>query len=119
MTGNFQIIASEIRTCDKSVNFFNEFLFLLGLEAVVPLRQSGLARSILDQDELDRHCCFSKISLLNQKKKLVSYFGRYQRADRFFFFFCYWSNQVENLVVPRKPDNLSRIGKRIKPDLFK
>lgn len=46
---------AEIRTCDKSMNFFDEFLFLLGLEAVVPLRQSGLASSILDEDELDRH----------------------------------------------------------------
>lgn len=37
------------------MNLFDELLLLLGLEAVVPLGETGFARPILDQDELDRH----------------------------------------------------------------
>ena len=37
------------------MNLFDELLLLLGLEAVVPLCETGFARPILDQDELDRH----------------------------------------------------------------
>ena len=37
------------------MNLFDELLFLLGLEAVVPFRETGFARPILDQDELDGH----------------------------------------------------------------
>ena len=37
------------------MNLLDEFLFLLGLEVVVPLGQAGLARPVLDQDELDGH----------------------------------------------------------------
>jgi len=40
---------------DEGVNLFDELLLLLGLEAVVPLGETGFARPILDQDELDRH----------------------------------------------------------------
>ena len=43
------------RTRDEGVNLFDELLLLLGLETVVPLCEPGLARPILDQDELDRH----------------------------------------------------------------
>ncbi len=42
-------------TCDEGVNFLDEFLLLFGLEVSVPFRQAGLARPVLDQDELDRH----------------------------------------------------------------
>ena len=37
------------------MNLLDEFLFLLGLEVVVPLGQAGLAGPVLDQDELDGH----------------------------------------------------------------
>ena len=45
----------EKRTCDECMNFLNQFLLLLGLEAIVPLGEAGLAGAVLDQDELDRH----------------------------------------------------------------
>ena len=37
------------------MHLLDEFLFLLGLKVVVPLGQAGLARPVLDQDELDGH----------------------------------------------------------------
>ena len=37
------------------MDLFDELLLLLGLKAVVPLGQTGFARAVLDQDELDRH----------------------------------------------------------------
>jgi hypothetical protein len=37
------------------MNFFDQFLFLFSLEAVVPLGEAGLTGTILNQYKLDGH----------------------------------------------------------------
>ena len=49
------IVKVDLITCDKGVNFLDEFLFLLRLKVGVPFGKTRLARAVLDQNELDRH----------------------------------------------------------------
>ena len=62
---------------DQGVDFFDQFLLLLRLETVVPFRQSGFSRSILDQDEFDRHLGRLNNLRFNKKNSLtqMSYFS--------------------------------------------
>ena len=49
------VCSTAFLTCDERVHLLDQLLFLLCLERVVPLGQTGLARAVLDQDELDGH----------------------------------------------------------------
>ncbi len=60
MLSNYSFLSSRLLTRDERVHLLDELLLLLRLEAVVPLGQAGLARAVLDQDELDRHLCWQR-----------------------------------------------------------
>ena len=70
-------------TGDEGVDLLDEFLLLLGLEVVIPLGQPGLAGSVLDQDELDRHFHF-KFNRLKRPQEPVRVSSRSRLFNRYF-----------------------------------